>query len=338
MQLLLTYSIYKMRCTIIFGFILCIVMTSCDNEGDSTNSVPMVTNAATSSVFVQSNIIYGEGLAHDSLNSDGAIAVSLLMDIYEPEEDIDNRPLFMFIHGGGFTGGSKTQAQILNFAEYFSSRGWVFVSVNYRLRDNFGTTPQEWVSFSEVLPTEDVRSQFLAIYPAIRDAKAALRFLVANAGQYKINTDYITVGGGSAGAISSVALGVSELEDYKDELDPIIDPTTTVNNPTQTYEVHSIIDLWGSDLAVDALESIYGLERFDSSDPPIMIVHGTQDTTVLFTEAEDLRDRCITNNIPFAFFPIEGAGHAAWNATVDGDDLERLTFEFIVEQQGLIVE
>ena len=244
----------------------------------------------------------------------------------------------MFIHGGGFTGGSKTQAQILSFAEYFSSRGWVFVSINYRLRDNFGTVPQEWINFSEVLPTEDVRSQFLAIYPAIRDAKAALRFLVANAGEYKINTNHITVGGGSAGAISALGVGISEAEDYRDELDVLSDGTITQNNLNQSFEVHSIIDLWGSDVALDALESIYSLQRFDSNDPPVMIVHGTQDTTVLFTEAEDLRDRCIDNNIPFEFFPIEGGGHAVWGATVDGDDLERLTFEFIVEQQGLTVE
>ena len=326
-----------MRITLILTFVLSIFLMSCGDDGDSSN-VPVVTNIPSSSVFVQNNIIYGEGLAHDSLNSEGAGAVSLLMDIYEPEEDIDNRPLFMFIHGGGFTGGSKTQAQILSFAEYFSSRGWVFVSINYRLRDNFGTVPQEWINFSEVLPTEDVRSQFLAIYPAIRDAKAALRFLVANAGEYKINTNHITVGGGSAGAISALAVGISEAEDYRDELDVLSDGTITQNNLNQSFEVHSIIDLWGSDVALDALESIYSLQRFDSNDPPVMIVHGTQDTTVLFTEAEDLRGRCIDNNIPFEFFPIEGGGHAVWGATVDGDDLERLTFEFIVEQQGLTVE
>ena len=42
-------------------------------------------------------------------------------------------------------------------------------------------------------------NQIYAMYPTHRDAKAALRWIIANADNYNINTDYITVGGGSAG-------------------------------------------------------------------------------------------------------------------------------------------
>ena len=42
------------------------------------------------------------------------------------------------------------------------------------------------------------------MYAAQRDAKAALRWMVANASTYGINPDYITVGGASAGAITTV--------------------------------------------------------------------------------------------------------------------------------------
>ena len=89
------------------------------------------------------------------------------------------------------------------------------------------------------------------MYPAQRDAKAALRWLVANAETYKINKDYITVGGHSAGAITAVTLGVSNHEDFRDELradneagDPE-DPTLETTNLSQAYSVRSIVNFWG---------------------------------------------------------------------------------------------
>ena len=36
--------------------------------------------------------------------------------------------------------------------------------------------------------------------------------------------------------------------------------------------------------------------------------------------------------------PLEGAGHGAWNAQVNGIGLNELTYDFVVERQNLIVE
>ena len=66
----------------------------------------------------------------------------------------------MFIHGGGFTGGTKTKPEIVEMANYYASRGWVFVSIDYRTTEELGTiqgmtqeelsyyrgiAPQEWI-------------------------------------------------------------------------------------------------------------------------------------------------------------------------------------------------
>ena len=32
----------------------------------------------------------------------------------------------------GFTGGTKTKVDIVEMAEYYATRGWVFVSIDYR--------------------------------------------------------------------------------------------------------------------------------------------------------------------------------------------------------------
>ena len=65
--------------------------------------------------------------------------------------------------------------------------------------------------------------QATAMYLAQRDAKAALRWIVANANTCNINKDFITVGGASAGAITTIALGISNQEDFRDEISVLED-------------------------------------------------------------------------------------------------------------------
>ena len=56
------------------------------------------------------------------------------MDIYTPDGDTEiNRPLILFMHGGSFYGGNKTDADCEDFCESFAKRGYVTASVNYRL-------------------------------------------------------------------------------------------------------------------------------------------------------------------------------------------------------------
>jgi len=52
------------------------------------------------------------------------------LDIYAPQ-DAKDLPVMIYIHGGGWQGGDK--AAIGSKPAYFCSRGWVFVSLNYRL-------------------------------------------------------------------------------------------------------------------------------------------------------------------------------------------------------------
>jgi predicted esterase len=323
------------------GLLMMVFLTSCDKGDDTINtpviSVPTVKLNATYAVTITEDITYAEGLSHDSWNSATTTIVPLLMDAYVPENNLQNRPVLMLIHGGGFSGGSKQQEALVSMATYYASRGFVVFSIDYRLRGDKGTIPQEWIdATTNVDPAE--LDQLLAMYPAHRDAKAALRWIIANADNYHINTDYITVGGGSAGAITSIGLGVSELGDYTDEIPVNGDNTLSTTNLTQTYEVQTILDFWGSNVSIEVLELIYGYQRFDSNDPALFITHGTEDPTVPFSSAEDLKTICETNEIDFVYYPLEGRGHGPWGATVNGKSLSELSFNFIVENQSLNVE
>jgi len=152
------------------------------------------------------------------------------------------------------------------------------------------------------------------------------------------NTDYITVGGGSAGAVTAVTLGISNQEDFRDEISLTDDPTLATTNLDKTYEINSIVDFWGSNTALDVHEIIYGTQRFDSNDPPLFIAHGTEDPTVLFSEAEELVRLYDSTGVHVEFNPLVGRGHGPWGATLDGKSLSDLSFDFLVAQQELILK
>ncbi len=322
-------------------FLLLALISSCGNNATDTEPIvdldtPTVRTSSTFEVISETDVVYAEGLSHETLNSQEAQVIPLTLDIYYPDNTDTNRPVFMFIHGGGFKGGSKTGGTALRLADYYTSRGWVFVSIKYRLQAALGTIPQEWIDYPGNTPA-NLLDQYYAIYPAQRDAKAAMRWLVANADTYSINTEFITVSGGSAGAITAITLGISEPEDFRDEIPLSQDPTLNSTNRVQSFNIKTIVDFWGSDVALDLYEEVFGPNRFDANDPPLFIAHGTEDQTVLFSDAEELKAEYDRYQIPIAYYPLEGWGHGAWNATVNGKRLEELAFDFIVEQQGLNV-
>jgi len=319
------------------------------------NGTPTVTAQSTYLTFVDEDIIYAEGLSHN-ISSTTPIAIPLKLDVYYPSNDSTNRPVFMFIHGGGFTGGTKTKPEIVDMASYYASRGWVFISVDYRTTEELitiegmsreelftfynGIAPQEWIEHA-LQGAETVKQfeQSIAMYMAQRDSKAALRWVVANSETYGINTDFITVGGASAGAITTIALGISNQEDFRDEISLADDPTLSTTNLEETYNVQSMVYFWGSNLKLDVFEAVYGLYQYDSNDPELFMAHGDQyDPVTPYEEALELQEIYDSLGIYNKLITLEGEGHGAWSATVDGKGLSEMSFDFIIERQSLTVE
>lgn len=306
--------------------------------------VPVVTADSTYGITVDTSIVYAQGLSHETLNSAASTTMPLLLDAYVPQGAGENRPAIVIIHGGGFTGGSRSGWRQVALAEYFASRGWVAFSIDYRVLGDIGTVPQQWVDSVMGLDIEPgPLAQSIAIYPAHRDAKAALRWVSAHAEDYDINMDYLTVGGGSAGGITSVGVSVTHPGDFTAELSMTEDPTLATTHLGQAYEVHTILDFWGSRVSVDLLQGVYGGNRFDPGDPPLFIAHGTEDQTVPYINALFLQSTWNNIGVPYVLHTLQGAGHGPWDATVDDVDgnpqtLYELAFDFMTEQQALQVE
>jgi acetyl esterase/lipase len=108
----------------------------------------------------------------------------LKLDAYRPPTP--NGKVFIAIHGGGFTGGSKG-ADTGGICRYLSGRGFTCFDINYRLLKDVGGTDKT-----------------VAISAAITDATAAYNWVVANASTYGGDPGKIAIGGSSAGAITAL--------------------------------------------------------------------------------------------------------------------------------------
>ena len=90
------------------------------------------------------------------------------------------------------------------------------------------------------------------MYPAVRDAKAAVRWVRANAAAdagMKLNVDsnYITAIGGSAGACSVVGLATTREDDYKTEISVADDPSLATTHLKESSSIATGLVQWGGD-------------------------------------------------------------------------------------------
>lgn len=141
-----------------------------------------------------------------------ALSESQKLDIYLPVKGNKPYPVIILIHGGGWLVGDK-RWNIAGQAEPVLNRGYAVVSINHRLTSE-------------------------AIFPAqIQDAKAAVRWIKANATKYDFDANKIVAWGSSSGGHLAALLGTSA---RVEELD---DPG--LGNSTQNSSVDAVVEMAG---------------------------------------------------------------------------------------------
>lgn len=96
----------------------------------------------------------------------------------------------------------------------------------------------------------------------------------------------------------------------------------------------------GSNVKIELFEDVYGTYLYDDNDPELFMAHGTNDVnpSTPYSEATELKDIYDSLGLHNELVTLEGPGHGAWDATVDGKSLSDMTFDFIIEKQKLTVE
>ena len=96
------------------------------------------------------------------------------------------------------------------------------------------------------------------LYPAVRDAKAAVRWIRA-ASRFNMDADYITLDGGSAGASTVIPAAISQIPgDFVSELSDVQDPTLASTHRNESSSVRSVVAHWGA---------AYGVVAVTAADP-----------------------------------------------------------------------
>lgn len=220
---------------------ICVLMTACKPLHQTTpagSGQLRYRDPVFARVFTTTDITYGSAPKIDGTTQ------TLELDMYQPTGDVvAKRPAIVWVHGGGFKNGDKRSREIVDQANAFARRGYVNVSIDYRLTSGCAPFTNECIQGIEM---------------AYHDAQAAVRFLRANAATYRIDTNRIAVAGSSAGGITAynVAYGSEK-------------PGSS-GNPGQSSKVAAAVSLSGASLTT----------KVDPGEPPTLDFHGDADGIV----------------------------------------------------------
>lgn len=213
------------------------------------------------------------------------------LDLYFPAgEARADRAAVVFIHGGGFTGGDKAEYRSSSVSADLCRAGYVVVSCNYVLgsKEKAGVWPQN-----------------------IADCRNAVRWVRAHAKELGVDPARIAVAGGSAGGYLALMVGLSD-----DKTGPGGDPAAKVS-----AKVSGIIDMYGvvnfskhgkgavPGVSAEAQQAYLPTYQADMRDPPVLILHGTADTTVDIAQSDELAAALVIAKLRFDYVRVTDAPH-----------------------------
>lgn len=224
----------------------------------------------------------------------------LKMDLIYPEDNSKRYPCIVWICGGAWL--TMDRSAHLAYLSELARTGFVVASVEYRTSNE-------------------------AKYPMqLMDVKAAIRYLRAHSKRYRIDTERFGVMGESAGGyltsmtalVNDKKYDVGEYLEFSSKVQaacPWYPPTDVSCFPYPSAEMAAASPeslLLGKNVArnkEEALE-ICPVTYVTKDAPPFMIIHGTADGTVPFTQGELLHDKLEEAGCDVKFIAIEGADHA----------------------------
>ncbi len=227
--------------------------------------------------LVFANVNVTRDLSYGRAPDNAGNPVDLKLDLYQPAGDtVARRPAMVFVHGGGFITGDKASGE--SFVRPFVQRGYVAVSINYRL-----LAPPGCAGVPDPAP-----ACLTAATEAQHDAQAAVRWLRANAATYRIDPERIAMAGNSAGAITSLLAG------WRSE-----DPGSS-GNPGRSSAIRAAVSIAGGTPTNEAITA---------GDAPAIFFHGTEDRTVAYNWAVNNAAAMYNLGLPVVLQSFEGAGH-----------------------------
>ena len=233
--------------------------------------------------------------------------LKLKLDIYTADDKFaaSKRPTIIFVHGGAFVSGDKTD--FAPACEAFAKLGYTTATVQYRLGYPGSANTCNAANWPEMKK---------AFYRAVQDAGSAVNFLVDNAGKYNVDPDNIVLMGYSAGAVTVLHTAYCKQAEM-DKYDPSI-VTNLGLLPILKTKLKGVVSLAGFLGSIDFLDD-------SDKDIPLLMFHGTCDYVVGYNAANCLpicfssfpvvygslpiAEKAKTLGMPYQFITYCGQGH-----------------------------
>ena len=187
----------------------------------------------------------------------------LYMDVYDPADGSETsvngveKPLVIFMFGGGFIRGTRDDESYNGWFRTMTENGYRVVSIDYRL----GLKGSNKVGIAQVNVLDK------AIHMAVEDLFSATVFLLDNAESLGIEPDNIVISGSSAGAISVMQ---AEYE--------ICNETSYTEVLPEDFNYAGVMSFAG------AILSREGKVNYKKRPCPTLILHGTIDEVVPYEQ------------------------------------------------------
>lgn len=203
-------------------------------------------------------------------------------------------PAVVIIHGGGFTGGKRDAARELNIGGTLARNGYIGMSIDYALSaPNKPTWPRN-----------------------LHDCKTAVRWLRANAERLQIDPEHIGVIGGSAGGTLASLVTLTRASDELDPPEPYGEFSCAVQCGVDLYGIADMSQ-WHDNVmfgktnseAPDLYRKASPVTYARADGPPILILHGTRDTTVDVSQSEGFAEALKKAVAPHELVIIPDAPH-----------------------------
>lgn len=120
--------------------------------------------------------------------------LQLQLDVYKPAHPRPDHACVVYLFGGGFYQGTRNSQQSQNICQAFADKGFVTVSIDYRL---YLRQPRSKFMLLDAWMIMDT-----AISWAVADCSEAIAYLCHHASQLSIDPSRIILTGSSAGAIT----------------------------------------------------------------------------------------------------------------------------------------
>lgn len=213
------------------------------------------------------------------------------MDVYLPAGRNSETPLLIYIHGGAWIDGDKSEFLQIKATLDREFPDYAFVSLNYRLYD-FATNS------NGILEQE-------------KDITAALDYIQNQVVDWNISEEYI-ISGASAGG--HLAL----LYAYK-TTSAKLKAAVAFFPPTELSELYTFNNLTALGLtallggtpisASSSYQSASPISHIDPNDVPTIFFHGDLDTVVPISQSELLEQVLKRENVRHQFIRVPGQGH-----------------------------